>query len=223
MMTMEKMPERDEIESLLPWHAAGTLSRRDAERVERALTEDKELARRFELVREELGETIHLNETLGAPSARAYGKLFAAIAAEPGKRKAHRFDFDGWIAEKLSAFSPRTLAWSAAAAVLAIALQAGLLAGMFVSERGGIFETASRGDTAIVQGSYALVRFNGGASAAAITKFLETHKAVLVDGPKAGGIYRVKVAPIALSKGELAQVLERMRADTAVVASVLSE
>ena len=71
MSTMnEKAPERRDIEDLLPWHAAGTLGRRDAERVEAGLAADPELARRFELVREELAETIHLNETLGAPSAR---------------------------------------------------------------------------------------------------------------------------------------------------------
>src|SRR5690349_20996611 len=82
MMTSRQAPEREEIESLLPWHAAGTLSRNDAERVERALAADRELARRFELVREELAETIHLNETLGAPSSRAMERLFAKIDAE---------------------------------------------------------------------------------------------------------------------------------------------
>jgi hypothetical protein len=45
--------------------------RRDIERVERALAADGELAQRYELVREELAETIALNEKLGAPSARA--------------------------------------------------------------------------------------------------------------------------------------------------------
>jgi hypothetical protein len=79
---LNKERERHEIESLLPWHAAGTLDRRDAERVERALAEDNELAQRYELVREELAETIRLNEMLGAPSARAMEKLFAAIDAE---------------------------------------------------------------------------------------------------------------------------------------------
>ena len=71
MNMINKEPERHEIEALLPWHAAGTLSRRDADRVERALAGDRELARRYDLVREELTETILLNETLGAPSARA--------------------------------------------------------------------------------------------------------------------------------------------------------
>src|SRR5262244_2083522 len=74
--------ERHEIEALLPWHAARTLSRSDADRVEQALADDPELARRYDLVRQELAETIHLNETLGAPSARAMEKLFAAIDAE---------------------------------------------------------------------------------------------------------------------------------------------
>ena len=81
-MINNKEPERHEIEALLPWYAAGTLSRRDTDRVEQALASDRELARRYDLVREELTETIHLNETLGAPSARAMEKLFAAIDAE---------------------------------------------------------------------------------------------------------------------------------------------
>ena len=63
MMTIKREAiERQDIEALLPWHAAGTLSRRDSERVEAALANDNELARRYELVREELGETIRLNE-----------------------------------------------------------------------------------------------------------------------------------------------------------------
>ena len=84
MNTIDK--EREELETLLPWHAAGTLNRRDAERVEKALAADRELMRRFDLAREELNETIHLNESLGAPSARAMEKLFAAIDAEPVRR-----------------------------------------------------------------------------------------------------------------------------------------
>ena len=85
---IEKLRHR--IEKLLPWHATGTLSRRDADRVEQALADDCELARRYDLVREELAETIHLNETLGAPSARAMEKLFAAINAEKARAPRRR-------------------------------------------------------------------------------------------------------------------------------------
>src|SRR5437588_1301818 len=113
MMTTAENERRD-IEALLPWHAAGTLSRRDAQRVEAALSHDQELARQFTLVREELGETIHLNETLGAPSTRAMERLLAGIEAEGDTARKRRFSFDfaAFIAEQLAAFSPRTLAWS---------------------------------------------------------------------------------------------------------------
>src|SRR5262249_56076806 len=121
-------PERQEIEALLPWHAAGTLNRRDRERVERALASDSELARRFDLVREEQHETIHLNESLGAPSARAMEKLFAAIEAEGGKAPARRsFDLFGKVSDFLSGFAPRTLAYAAAAAGLVLLAQAAAL------------------------------------------------------------------------------------------------
>jgi hypothetical protein len=82
MMAINKQLGRHKIEELLPWHATGTLSRRDADRVEQALAGNRELAERYELVRQELAGTALLNATLGAPSARAMEKLFAAISAE---------------------------------------------------------------------------------------------------------------------------------------------
>jgi hypothetical protein len=93
MNAINKEPERHEIEALLPWHAAGTLSRRDADRVKQALAGDRELAWRYDLVREELAKTIHLNETLGAPSARAMEKLLAAIDAEEARAPQRRRSF----------------------------------------------------------------------------------------------------------------------------------
>ena len=54
MNAINDEPEHQEIEALLPWYAAGTLSRRDANRVEQALAGDRELARQYDLVREEL-------------------------------------------------------------------------------------------------------------------------------------------------------------------------
>jgi anti-sigma-K factor RskA len=90
MTATNKQPGRHKIEKLLPWHATGTLSSRDADRVEQALAGDRELARRYELVRQELAETTRLNETLGPPSARAMEKLFAAINAEEARAPRRR-------------------------------------------------------------------------------------------------------------------------------------
>jgi len=122
----DELPQ--DVEMLLPWHAAGTLSRRDAARVEQALANDNELASRYEMVREELGEAIRLNETLGAPSARAMQNLFAKIDAEPVRKPAAAsFNLGAWLTNFVAGFQPRTLAYGATAAALAIVLQAGIL------------------------------------------------------------------------------------------------
>ena len=72
----------DDIEALLPWYAAGTLDAREADQVEAAVAADAELARRLDLVREEMTEAILLNEALGVPSARVMENLFKAIDKE---------------------------------------------------------------------------------------------------------------------------------------------
>ena len=112
----KEAPERQDLEALLPWHAAGTLARHDTDRVTRAMATDRDLQLQYDLVREELNETIHLNEMLGAPSSRCMEKLFAAIEAEGSKAPARRsFDFAGRISEFMAGFAPRKLAWAASA------------------------------------------------------------------------------------------------------------
>ena len=212
----QEAPERQEIEELLPWHAAGTLSRRDAQRVEDALANDPELARRYALVREEFGETIHLNETLGAPSARALEKLFAKIDGEPERRKAVSLNLGSRIGEFFASLSPRTLAWSASAAAIAILLQAGLLADIMLKETKTGYETASAPTTDPGVGAFTLIRFAPQASSDDITKFLEANKLSIAAGPMAGGLYKVRVAVTGIPKGELANIVKKLQQDKVV-------
>ncbi len=211
--------EEDDVEHLLPWFAAGTLDRKDAARVEKALATDKELARRFELVREELGETIRLNESLGAPSSRAMTKLFQMIDAEsPQTRVASSpVSLTTRISEFIASFSPRTLAYAGGVAALAIVLQAGVITSVVLNERGGAsYGTVSIDRSMAPQGSFALVRFAPDASAADITRILEAQKASIVDGPSAGGMYRVKVAVTGLPKEDLARIIKQLQDNKAV-------
>jgi hypothetical protein len=206
----EKLPE--DVELLLPWHAAGSLSRRDAARVEQALANDNELARRYEMVREELGEAIRLNESLGAPSARAMEQLFAKIDAEPVRKPKVSFSVTTLIAGFVAGLQPRTLAYGATAAALAIVLQAGILAGVFVKERAAGPQLASYTKTdPAAEGAFVLIRFKPDASAADITAFLEANNAIIVDGPAAGsGMFRLRVAETPLSQSELGAVVKKM-------------
>jgi hypothetical protein len=215
--TNQDAPERSEIENLLPWHAAGTLSRRDTQRVEDALARDPELARRYALVRDELGETIHLNETLGAPSPRAMEKLFAAIDAEPARRQAGSFNLSGRVSEFFASLSPRTLAWSASAAAIAILLQAGLLADIALKEtKTAGYQTASAPTTDPGAGAFTLIRFAPQASSDDITKFLEANKLSIAAGPMAGGLYKVRVAVTGIPKGELANIVKKLQENKVV-------
>jgi len=213
----QEAPERQEIEELLPWHAAGTLSRRDAQRVEDALANDPELASRYALVREELGETIRINETLGAPSARALEKLFAKIDADPARRQVESLNLGSRIGEFFASLSPRTLAWSASAAAIAILLQAGLIADIMLKEtKTGGYETASAPTTDPGVGAFTLIRFAPQATSDDVTKFLESNKLSIAAGPMAGGLYKVRVAVTGIPKGELANIVKKLQQDKVV-------
>ena len=214
MNTVNKETPND-IEELLPWHAAGTLSRRDTQRVEDALARDPELARRYALVRDELGETIILNETLGAPSAHAMENLFAKIDAEPARKS--RLLLGARIAEFFASLSPRTLAWSASVAALAILLQAGLIASVVIKEKSaGGYQTASAPTTDPGVGAFTLIRFAPQASQDDVTKFLEANKLSIAAGPMAGGLYKVRVAVTGLPKAELATIVKKLQGDKVV-------
>src|SRR5581483_7259258 len=123
-MKREDNTEPAEIEALLPWYAAGTLRRRDRQRVEAALRSDPDLARQAELAREELAETISLNESLGVPTARAMDRLMSAIDDETlaAHKRASARVVAGRFATFIAGFTPRTLAIGAAVACLAIAV-----------------------------------------------------------------------------------------------------
>jgi len=214
-MTSERN-DLDGIEELLPWHAAGTLSRRDAERVEDALNRDPELARRFDMVRDELGATIQLNESLGAPSARAMESLFAKIDAEP-KRRRVSLGLGARITEFFAGFTPGAMAYASAAAVLAIVLQAGVI-GVLVSKSGseGGYETASAPTTAPGVGAFTIIRFAPQATMDDITKFMEMNHFSVVSGPSGGGLYKVRVAEAPLSSGDFNTLLQKLQGDKVV-------
>ncbi|MEA2979396.1 MAG: hypothetical protein QOF09_1219 [Alphaproteobacteria bacterium] len=213
----EKLPE--DVELLLPWHAAGTLSRRDAARVEAALANDNELASRYEMVREELSEAIRLNETLGAPSSRAMAQLFAKIDAEPARKPKASFNIGAWLTDFVAGFQPRTLAYGATAAALAIVLQAGILTGVLVKEGSNGAGNVSVTEMSFPQnaeGALVAVRFNPQASAADITKFLTDNKASLAGGPAAGGLFKLRVSDSAMSEDQLSAVVKNISANPVV-------
>lgn len=217
MALSKKMLEREpgEIELLLPWHAAGTLNARDARRVEEALARDPELAKQYAAIRGEYEETIHLNESLGAPSARAMQKLFAAIDAEPA-RATGSLPLSARVATFFASLSPRTLAWSASLGAVALLLQAGIIGAVLMKTQTSTFQTASLSTGAPITRelgaaapSRALVRFTPEARVADITALLDSYQASII-GDARGGMFRLQFDK-AMSQDELTSLLGRMQ------------
>ena len=203
--------EPTEIEALLPFHAAGTLNLRDARRVDEALANNPDLARQYAVIQDEYAETILLNESLGAPSARAMQKLFAAIDAEPARANAS-FNPLMRIAGFFSSLSPRTLAYAGVAGAVLVLLQAGVIGTVLVKDRAvGNFQTAAF-PAQSVAGTFGLVRFAPDAKADDIAQLLNNYSASIVSGPKSG-MFRVRFGDKALSKDDAAKLMTRLQGE----------
>ena len=218
--------EPGEIELLLPWHAAGTLNARDARKVDDALARNPELARQYAVIREEYAGTIDLNESLGAPSTRAMQKLFAAIDTEPARKPSASLGIGTRISGFFASLSPRTLAWSAGLAAVALLMQAGFIGTVLMNNRPATFQTASLSmnepitrDLSAAAPPRALVRFAPDARVGDITALLDKYQASIVDGAK-GGMFRLQFANGSMSKDEFANLLSRLQNERIVSLAV---
>lgn len=203
-------------EELLPFYATGILNAAETKQVADALAADPELRRRFALVEEEQTETILLNEGIAGPSTHALDKLMAAIDAEPKRASAG-------LGERLTiwlqSLTPRQAVWVTAAAAVVVALQAGALVGLVAHRDSGAgFQTASQIGAATAQAGAAFtVIFQPDAKASDIAALLEKSGARIVDGPRAGGIFRIVVGDKPLGEPETAAMMTRIRAESGLV------
>lgn len=191
--TTEEM-EREEIEMLLPWYATGRLDRADMARVESYLARHPQLARQLALVRDEQEQTVAANEALGWPSAGAVDRLMATLpgtSSGGSPRGAGALHFQ-WIREFFAAPTASGVRWAAAGVAALLAVQTATIATLLLSDRGGTYQVAS-GQQGGGDGVTALVAFTDEATAPAISRLLAEFAANIVDGPKAGGLYKIRL------------------------------
>ncbi len=212
-----------DIEAMLPWYVAGTLGDDETRLVEERLDSDPALRKQFELMREELEHSVELSERLGGASPDALSKLMASIAAEPQKAPLAQSIQDrisGWLERVVASFSPVGIGVSAVAAALVICIQAVLLAGLY---RQGmtpvnIYQTASKQTAGQEQkGTMALISFVPGTSVNDITGFLLANNLQITTGPRPGGIYTIRIDKKKLDGAALAQRLDKLRNNTAII------
>lgn len=229
MMALSKKMLEDvpsEVELLLPWHAAGRLSARDAHRVEEALARDPALALQYDVIRDEYAATIDLNESLGAPSGRAMQKLFAAIDAEPARRGPATAGLAARVSGFFSSLSPRALAWSATLGAIVVIAQAAMIGAVLIKSQPGSFRTASLSmnepasrDLGAAAAPRALVRFAPDARIADITALLDRYQASIV-GNASGGMFRLQFGDQPMSKEDLASLINKLSGEKIVSLAV---
>jgi anti-sigma factor RsiW len=226
MALSKKMLEQEpsDLEVLLPWHAAGTLSARDARRVEEALAREPELARQYAVIREEYAETIALNESLGAPSARAMQKLFAAIDAEPAREAKASINRLPHVSGFFASLSPRALAWSASLAAVVLVLQTGVIGAFLIKNRSSTYQTASLSvnessvNAPVTRAlgppqdatSRALVRFKPDARMSDIMSLLDTYQASIIGGGQSG-LFRLQFNRGTITRDEVISLIGRLQ------------
>ncbi len=213
--------EREDIELLLPWYERGTLTPEEMRRVETHLAADPELRERLALIREEASETIASNERLGMPSAVAGDRLMEQIAAEASTTPNVSSSLRTWLSGLIPAGLSPGLAMAGAAAALVIFVQAVLLISL-LSTNGGDRgpRLASGQETSASTGTFALIRFAENAQAKEIAGLLRSIKGTIVDGPKPGGIFKIRISDKVLPEEDRNAILSRLRENKAIVAFV---
>jgi len=212
--------EREEIEMLLPWYVTGRLDAADLAKMEAYLAAHPEVARQLDLARTERDETVAANEALGLPSAGATARLMASLpAARPGwaAMRALRGGLQQ-VGDLLAAPTANAVRWAALAAAVLIAVQ-GIAIVSLLNERAGTYQTASGGQSG--DGIALLVTFADDAKATAISQLLTDLDGSIVDGPKAGGVYKIRLRTEDRSTAGREALMRRLAERRDIVRAVL--
>jgi anti-sigma factor RsiW len=212
--------EREEVEMLLPWYVTGRLDAADLAKMEAYLAAHPEVARQLDLARTERDETVAANEALGLPSAGATARLMASLpAARPGwaAMRALRGGLQQ-VGDLLAAPTANAVRWAALAAAVLIAVQ-GIAIVSLLNERAGTYQTASGGQSG--DGIALLVTFADDAKATAISQLLTDLDGSIVDGPKAGGVYKIRLRTEDRSTAGREALMRRLAGRRDIVRAVL--
>jgi anti-sigma factor RsiW len=214
--------EREEIEMLLPWYATGKLDRADVAKVESYLARHPQMSAQLDMIRAEREQTALANEALGSPSAEARDRIMASLATARPASLAQSIVASG-LFRRLSAFFTAPTAsgvqWAGLAAAALIVLQAAAITGLVVGGSGDSYQTASGQN--IGNGITALVVFADDAKAPAIARLLTEFDASIVDGPKPGGVYKIRLRMADRSQAAQDALLGRLAQRREVVRTVL--
>lgn len=182
------MSRRDELEALLPFYLNGTLSGEDLRAVEAWLENDPVAMAALAEAELEFSETGAANDAI-RPPADALSRFSAALERQAGPARTE--GLSSWLERTWQGLIglPAGLAWTAAAAAIALVLLQAVSGGIL--DRGGYEVAGSGGD--LSKSPFALVVFKPEAKMADVSAFLSANGATIIGGPTAGGVFRIAI------------------------------
>ena len=205
--------EREEIEKLLPWYVTGRLELSDTRKVERYLRQHPDVLPRLELVRAERQEALHANEAMGWPQSDMSERLMASLPQTATPASGRLLATFG----QLFSMPPSPgLQWAALVMALLVLAQAAFITLLLTREPTYRLAEGSPGD-----GVPALIAFADDAKAVDVAQFLTDFNANIVDGPKPGGVYKIRLRVLDKSKPVTDALLSKLAERRDVVRIVL--
>jgi hypothetical protein len=206
----------EEIEMLLPFYVTGQLDRGDANKIDEYVSRRPIVARHLSLIRDERAGAVAANEAFAARPAGNFQRLATAIAVRP----AQTARLDGRLLDRIKRFfemPAHSRGWISAAAALVIIVQGAAIAALVVTQYSPTFTAASGGREATGAGTFVVVRFADGATTSAVTEVLAGLDMAIVDGPKSGGLFTVRLGARDMKEAERDRAIADLKAHSDLI------
>jgi len=222
-MSEETTAKREEIEKMLPFYVTGRLDHADAEEVRDYLERHPDVARELDLVHAERDSAAAANAIYENRPVRSFDRVAAMIgkpAAQPARPAGRGRDWMDWIRRLFVVPSSPALGFLGAAAAIVIVLQAATIGTLVVTQYPSVFIGASGGNGTVDAGTTVFVRFADDATTAAIADALSGLGVRIVDGPRGGRLFTVRLGPKDMGKGERERLIAAIKARSELVVFV---
>jgi hypothetical protein len=217
--TKHESARRDEVEMMLPFYVTGQLDHAEANEIDEYLKHHPDVARQLDLIRAERESTAAGNAIYASRPARSFDRVAAMIGktpAQPARSTGWGLD---WIRRLFAMPSSPTLGFVGAAAAIVILLQAATIGTLVVAQYTGIFTTVG-GPGTVDAGTTVVVRFADDASAAAIADVLSGLGVKIIDGPRGGRLFTVRIGPKTMNESERERLIAALKARSDLIVFV---
>jgi hypothetical protein len=219
-MSEETTAKREEVEKTLPFYVTGRIDHTNAAEIGDYLNHHPDVASQLDLIRAERDSAIAANAIYANRPVRSFDRVAAMIgkpAAQPARPAGRGRDWMDWIKRLFAMPSSPAFGLLGAAAAIVIVLQAATIGTLVVAHYPNIFIGASGGNGAVDAGTTVVVRFTDDATTAAIADALSGLGVRIVDGPRGGRLFTVRLGPKDMGEGERERLIAALKARSELV------